>query len=188
MTIIWQLKQQTNNYKLNKLKIVNNMKNCLIKIFSFLLISILSLTIITNNNKAEANMFNKFKKGFYFEKYKTAEEAKTALLKLHPIGSDVADLVKTLERAGGKCGIYREEMQSYEYISSSSGEKGVGKRRLVTKREIISDPKIDRFFCEYYIYSLPLICTTEWSVSVKVDLEDKNKASIIEVYRDFVCL
>lgn len=45
-------------------------------------------------------MLNKFKTGFYFEKYNTAEEAKAALLKLHPIGSDVDDLVKTLERAG----------------------------------------------------------------------------------------
>jgi len=34
-------------------------------------------------------MFNKFKKGFYFEKYKTAEEAESALLELHPIGSDI---------------------------------------------------------------------------------------------------
>ena len=61
------------------------------------IIAIFTLFITIENS--DANMFNKFKTGFYFEKYKTAEEAKTALLKLHPIGSDVGELVRTLERA-----------------------------------------------------------------------------------------
>lgn len=64
-----------------------------------IIISIL-LAATTNSN---ANMFNKFKKGFYFEKYKTAEEAKVALLELHPIGSGVGELIKTLEQVGVKC-------------------------------------------------------------------------------------
>ncbi|OFW80267.1 MAG: hypothetical protein A3D15_04325 [Alphaproteobacteria bacterium RIFCSPHIGHO2_02_FULL_40_34] len=72
------------------------------KNFLILTISILALTMNTTNNNAEAKMFNKFKKGFYFEKYKTAEEAKAALLELHPIGSDVEGLVETLEGAGAE--------------------------------------------------------------------------------------
>jgi hypothetical protein len=70
---------------------------------------ILTLAIISTSN-ANANIFNKFKKGFYFEKYSTAEEAKAALLELHPIGSDVGDLIKTLERAGAEV----SEMKEYE--------------------------------------------------------------------------
>jgi hypothetical protein len=70
-------------------------------LFLFLILFLSPLFI--NSNNAEAGMLNRFKKGFYFEKYKTAEEAKENLLKLHPIGSDVKELVKTLERSGGKC-------------------------------------------------------------------------------------
>ena len=63
-------------------------------------LSILSIIFIASTSTSDANMFNRFKKGFYFEKYKTAEEAKVELLKLHPIGSDVRELVKRLEMAG----------------------------------------------------------------------------------------
>ena len=63
-------------------------------------------------------MFNKFKNGFYFEKYKTAEEAKAALLELHPIGSDVEGVVRTLEAAGGKEDTpkSKEDNGGWEYI------------------------------------------------------------------------
>ena len=67
--------------------------------------------MILTTNCANANMFNKFRKGFYFEKYSTAEELKTALLELHPIGSDVGELVRTLEGAGEVCNIYYNERQ-----------------------------------------------------------------------------
>ncbi|MES2677734.1 MAG: hypothetical protein V4612_05420 [Pseudomonadota bacterium] len=72
----------------------------------------LCILITTTTNQANANMFNRFKKGFYFEKYGDSEDARVsgdgggvrkALLKLHPIGSDVRELVKTLEKAGAKC-------------------------------------------------------------------------------------
>ncbi|MBU6140977.1 MAG: hypothetical protein KGP29_05455 [Proteobacteria bacterium] len=59
-----------------------------------------ALMLFASTNQANANMFNKFRKGFYFEKYNTAEEATNALLELHPIGSDVEGLIKTLEGAG----------------------------------------------------------------------------------------
>jgi hypothetical protein len=39
---------------------------------------------------------------FRFEKYKTAEDAKVVLLKLHPVGSSVDELVETLDKAGGE--------------------------------------------------------------------------------------
>ena len=64
------------------------------------LLTIFLLAISTN--QAQANMFNRFREGFYFEKYKTAEEARAALLELHPIGSDIEGLVGTLEGAGAK--------------------------------------------------------------------------------------
>ena len=37
---------------------------------------------------------------FRFEQYNSAADAKAALLKLHPVGSSVEDLVNTLEGAG----------------------------------------------------------------------------------------
>ncbi|MCX6780250.1 MAG: hypothetical protein NT034_03670, partial [Candidatus Magasanikbacteria bacterium] len=39
--------------------------------------------LITTSNQANADMFNRFRKGFYFEKYGDPEKAKEALLKLH---------------------------------------------------------------------------------------------------------
>ena len=159
--------------------------------FLFAIIEIFTLFIIIKNG-GDVHMFNKFKKGFYFEKYKTAEEAKTVLLKLHPIGSDIEGLVKTLERSAGECGIYREETESYDYISDSSGEKGVGKRRLVTKREIVSDSKLDYFSCGYhegyYLFPFSIICAVDWSVTANVNSGDSNKISTIAVGRDFFCL
>ncbi len=87
----------------NLKEIFKKMKNPQQKfIAKSLLVLLLSIFAISSTNDANANMFNRFKKGFYFEKYKTAEEARVALLELHPVGSDVGELVKTLERAGAK--------------------------------------------------------------------------------------
>ena len=74
-------------------------------------LSIFSLATIALISTSHANMFNRLKKGFYFEKYSTAEEAKAELLRLHPIGSDVGELVKTLEGAG--CVVKEENLDSY---------------------------------------------------------------------------
>jgi hypothetical protein len=46
--------------------------------------------------------YNRILPGFYFEKYKTAEKAQEALLKIHPIGSDVDDFLKSLKKIKGK--------------------------------------------------------------------------------------
>jgi hypothetical protein len=66
-----------------------------ITIWSIILFSIVGYFVINSR------LINKILPGFYFEKYKTAEEAKETLLKLHPIGSDVDELLKTLKKAGG---------------------------------------------------------------------------------------
>jgi hypothetical protein len=63
---------------------------------------LMSIGLVCMHTPAQAKFINKFKRGFYFEKYKTADDAKAALLQLHPIGSDVDALVKTLEKAGAK--------------------------------------------------------------------------------------
>ena len=84
-----------------KIHIIKNFIIAFTLTFTLAFTLTLTLVIISTSN-ANANMFNKFKKGFYFEKYSTAEEAKAALLELHPIGSDVGELVKTLERAGAE--------------------------------------------------------------------------------------
>ena len=76
------------------------------KILTHLLtIAAILSSLLTSASPAQANIFNKFRKGFYFEKYSTVEEAKEEILKLHPIGSDADELIKTLERAGCKCKI-----------------------------------------------------------------------------------
>ena len=66
------------------------------KLIYFILASFLLLSATSCN----AKFMNKFKDGFYFEKYKTAKKAKEELLKIHPIGSGVDDLINTLEGAG----------------------------------------------------------------------------------------
>ena len=91
--------------KLFKIHIIKNFI-----ITSALAFTLTSTLVIISTSNANANMFNRFKKGFYFEKYSTAEEAKAALLELHPIGSDAGDLIKTLERAGAEV----SEMKEYE--------------------------------------------------------------------------
>lgn len=95
---------------------------------NILITALLSILIlITPITQANANMFNKFKKGFYFEKYNTfhlfpktihkkidIEEARNALLEVHPIGSDARSLFQTLDKAGAKVkfSINRSDMLS----------------------------------------------------------------------------
>ncbi len=84
------------------------------------LILFLSFFLSINNN-ANAHMFNKFKKGFYFEKYSTTEEAEKALLKLYPIGSNANELVRTLDIAVGKENIFNPEQNK---LSDRISKKG----------------------------------------------------------------
>jgi capsule polysaccharide modification protein KpsS len=85
-------------------------------------ITILLIFIMIIGSTAEAKFMNKFKKGFYFEKYKTAEEAKSVLLEMHPVGSDVDALVKTLEEAGATVTEIKKESID-KYISQVEKEQ-----------------------------------------------------------------
>jgi hypothetical protein len=80
-----------------------------------------SLIFLNSANQAQANIFNRFREGFYFEKYKTAEEAKAELLKLHPIGSDVQPLIETLERAGAN--VKEEDFDGYKKFYTEEWKK-----------------------------------------------------------------
>ena len=114
-----------------------------------------STLVIISTSNANANMFNRFKKGFYFEKYSTAEEAKAALLELHPIGSDVEGLVKTLERAGA-------DVKKYK----------------TSKAEILSypDSKVEYYFFKYFQKTFPIF-GYNWGGSI-----DFNKKTKIEKF------
>ena len=75
---------------------------------SILFFASLFFLVTTTSNQANANMFKK--KGFYFEKYSNSEEAREALLKLHPVGSGVWELMKTLEGFGFKCEMKKDNV------------------------------------------------------------------------------
>lgn len=124
----------------------------------FLLTFLLTLfSILITVQDSNASMFNRFKKGFYFEKYKNADEAKEALLKLHPVGSDVRELVKTLERAGGECKIY-------------TTKNGLGANKL---------SKADDFYnCGYSRGIFPF--SSVWMININV--EENNLNLIKEIY------
>jgi hypothetical protein len=125
------------------------------------LISILPLIAISTS--ANASMFNRFKKGFYFEKYKTADEAKEELLRFHPIGSDVEGLMVTLKKAGMKCGPVTnpefKDKQEYKNL----------------------------IYCDYY-KSKFVIFSTEWRVLARFDPKDSNIISFLEVHNFFHAL
>jgi len=141
--------------------------------FLILILSIMSLSMTINNN-AEANMLNKFKKGFYFEKYKTAEEAKAALLELHPIGSDVDGLVRTLEGADAK------------FINS------------INRKDLLSDPVKEREYFhevsnsaslmrEYqYKFGIPLVNPMMWFILIYCD--DNNHITNLHLSRSYMGL
>ncbi|MDX2083624.1 MAG: hypothetical protein SFV53_06540 [Rickettsiales bacterium] len=130
------------------------MKNLLLSAFfsSFFLL----LTL----NQAEANMFNRFKKGFYFEKYRTAQEAQTALLEMHPIGSDVEGLLKTLEATGAKCG-------------------------SITNPDYKDKPEYKNLiYCSCYTSKL-IIFSTEWRVLIRFDTKNPAIIANLETYKFF---
>jgi hypothetical protein len=121
-----------------------------------------STLVIISTSNANANIFNKFKKGFYFEKYSTAEEAKAALLELHPIGSDVGELVKTLERAGAKVKKYK-----------------------TSKAEILSypDSKVEYYFFKYFQKTFPIF-GYNWGGSIDFNKKIKIEKFYISKYSE----
>ena len=146
--------------------------------YLILFLSVFSLSLISPiNNNANANMLNKFKKGFYFEKYENAEEAQKALLELHPIGSDVEDLVSTLDAAGGRCGIYETKVKTYTEIFE--GKEVVGTSQFEAKKEAIVTPH-DYYRCDYMEYKLPL-GFGYYSWVVYINVENTNHKAITKI-------
>lgn len=72
---------------------------------------LIALLFLLSFSVFNPNFFKRFKKGFYFEKYSTAQEAEKALLKLHPIGSDIRGFMNTVEKAGAI--VRKYEMNRY---------------------------------------------------------------------------
>ncbi len=135
------------------------MKINILKKISLWTLGIIIVTIVfLNRGYILANL----SPGFRFEKYKTAEEARIALLELHPIGSSIEKLVKTLEKAKAKCG----PITTPEYIEKY--------------RNII--------FCEYIIPTY-ILSQYEWKVSIKQQINEKTfTIEEIEVYKHFTAL
>ena len=102
------------------------------KILTHLLtIAIILSSLLASASPAQANIFNKFREGFYFEKYSTVEEAKEEILKLHPIGSDTDELIKTLEKAGAK---------KVQFIKRTSLEKDASKTSAYFTKTVQHNP------------------------------------------------
>ena len=70
------------------------------KFLGRVMLAALAIVIVNTIISANQNFSNRFKEGFYFEKYSDAEEARVALLELHPIGSDMTALDRSLKSAG----------------------------------------------------------------------------------------
>jgi len=84
---------------------------------------------------------------FRFEDYGTAKKAQEVLLKLHPVGSSVTELIKDLEIAGAECG-------------------------PITNPEYKDKPEYKNFiYCIYY--EKEIVFSTKWMVSVRYDENEK---------------
>jgi hypothetical protein len=134
-------------------------KNKLAKSILTIILILLGIFIVNGAS------INKFRSGFYFEKYKTAEEAEAALLKLHPIGSSVDELVKTLERAGA------EEYNPYSYYDNVSSD--------VKKYEKPND----MIFFRYENRTINSLYPKDWSISIKIDNNKIIKSLKIQIYQ-----
>ena len=220
-----------------KIHIIKNFIIAFTLTFTLAFTLILTLTIISTSN-ANANMFNKFKKGFYFEKYSEADmarkeyykiinydkrlldarneiskkygydhyqydlknkemikelddisiltkqddeniiklrneknyknDAMTALLKIHPIGSDPRELVKTLEEAGANNQTPKSKQQNGGWDSIKINDKEVFVGNFLSffyKMESIS---------LFYLHTIK-----HWKVFIE---HDKNKILNVSVY------
>jgi len=115
--------------------------------------------------------FNHVKSGFRFEKHKTADSAKEALLEAHPIGSKVNELVEALKKAGAKCSITDWKVNSKKIDPLSSIDS-------LNIKEKISKPE-DGYIC---FYEEPeLVFSTSWIVNVRVSFDNWDLIKEIEV-------
>ena len=83
------------------------------KLLGRVMLVALAIVVVNSVINANQNFSNRFKEGFYFEKYGDAEEARAALLELHSIGTDIAALRSTLEKSGAHS-LFKDKMY-YEY-------------------------------------------------------------------------
>jgi len=88
------------------------------KLLGRVMLVALAIVVVNSVINANQNFSNRFKEGFYFEKYSDAEEARAALLELHPIGSDVVALSRTLEKAGARHIPSTKKEAFYRYIQN----------------------------------------------------------------------
>ena len=125
-----------------------------------ILFILLITAVVGLNNESEAKMLNKFKEGFYFEKYKTEEEVKEVLLKLHPVGSNLKKLVDTLERAGA------------------------GKYSPKISKKHQKNPKLNyMLWYKYDHMTLTSIYTKSWSLSIQYNKNNEIISISVGVYQ-----
>jgi hypothetical protein len=97
---------------------------------------------------------------FRFEDYKTADKAKEALLKLHPVGSDVGELVRRLDSMIDNKIIFNP---SSDNLSNRLSQKG---------------------YYIYFSYKKPKIFREiEWRVIIVPQKDDINKINILKVHK-----
>ena len=128
------------------------------------LFTITALLIFLTSGVAEAKFMNRFKDGFYFEKYKTADEVKSALLELHPMGSSVDELIETLAGAGAV------EYNPYSYYDTQGDDVKKYKKPL----------NINYFRYEHRTFSS--IFPNSWSIHVRYT-ENKIESIKVQLYQ-----
>lgn len=137
------------------------------KILLTVFLSVFLFCFLSTPNQANANMFNRFKKGFYFEKYKNAKEAQKALLELHPIGSDVGELIKTLDIATGRKEIFDKSVDDLKDRLSKKGSY---------------------FYFDYISSIVPFVGVSKWVVVVDVDVTNYEVIKKIQIGSGFDAL
>ena len=89
------------------------------KLLGRVMLVALAIVIVNSVINANQNFSNRFKEGFYFEKYSNAKQVRAALLKLHPIGSDIEALRRSLEKAGAKQDLNYTSRVAYGYTQNT---------------------------------------------------------------------
>lgn len=135
-------------------KVNLNSKNCIkVLLFNLIILMFLINNSYSMNQKIENNQFR-------FEDYKTADEAKEALIELHPLGSDVGYLVKRLDSIIGNKSIFNP---SSDDLFKRLSKKG---------------------YYIYFSYIKPKILhEIEWRVIIIPEEKDINKIDVLKVHK-----
>ena len=122
---------------------------------------------ISNFSVQKVQAMSSREKEFRFENYDNADEAKAELLRLHPIGSPVADLVKTLEGAGAT--IAAEDLSIYRNFKEYDDWWDRG----VVKMYDVKYDKASPFFV--------VVNYLKWNGSIQVDIN--NRIIFLGIFR-----